>query len=288
MAEGDHRRVVARVGDQAEFRPREAQTEGGDRPLFRRNDACSDAAVTAAVHAKRRESLAADSRRARPRGFNSYRSERTDTRRLVLAGLAMASIIALALTQVVMAEARPATTATTSFGEGGSNRPVQTLTVTPEAMPPAPPETFRVEGSGVGRWILPVHGGLGDGCGPRPERPVPGVNPFHRAQDIVAPCGKTTRAAVPGTVIEAGWRGSDGNWVLIGHGSGIETGYAHATKIRVRVGQAVAAGQAIATVGSTGASTGCHLHFETHIHGSAVDLVPFMVERGVRLGLEPD
>ena len=73
---------------------------------------------------------------------------------------------------------------------------------------------------------------------------------------------------------------------MISHGNGLTTGYAHISNggIRVGNGQSVSAGQTIAAVGSTGASNGCHLHFEVRTNGTAIDPVPFMAQRGVSLG----
>ena len=136
-------------------------------------------------------------------------------------------------------------------------------------------------------WANPVAGGsISDGFGPRPNQPVAGVNPFHYATDIAAPCGSAIYAATGGVVEAAAPSGSYGNWVLIDHGAGVETGYAHIADgaTLVSVGDAVAAGQVIAGVGSTGASTGCHLHFEVRIDGTRVDAEPFMAQRGVVLG----
>jgi murein DD-endopeptidase MepM/ murein hydrolase activator NlpD len=132
-------------------------------------------------------------------------------------------------------------------------------------------------------WIAPVTGTLGDGFGPRPNMPVAGLSPFHRGQDIAAACGTPIRAASNGTVVQAAYMGSYGNWVLLDNGDGIESGYAHSTRLLVHPGQKVTAGQPIATVGSTGASSGCHLHFEVRIHGVAIDPVPFMVGRNAPL-----
>ncbi|KZE92744.1 Murein DD-endopeptidase MepM [Agromyces sp. NDB4Y10] len=135
-------------------------------------------------------------------------------------------------------------------------------------------------------WANPATGTISDVFGPRPVKPVPGVNEFHRGTDIAAQCGAGIYAATGGTVTSAGPNGTYGNWILIDHGAGISTGYAHIREggILVDPGQEVAAGELIAVVGSTGASTGCHLHFEVRIDGTAVDAVPFMAARGVKLG----
>lgn len=82
----------------------------------------------------------------------------------------------------------------------------------------------------------------------------------------------------------AGYLGSYGNWILIDHGNGVQTGYAHNSVLHVSVGQSVAAGEVISDVGSTGASSGCHLHFEVRVDGARIDPQPFMSARGVTLG----
>jgi murein DD-endopeptidase MepM/ murein hydrolase activator NlpD len=99
-------------------------------------------------------------------------------------------------------------------------------------------------------------------------------------------CGATIRAAHAGTVTYAGWSGSWGYYVAIDHGDGTGSGYAHiqAGGIGVRIGQEVSPGQPIAKVGTTGASTGCHLHFIVRVRGQVVDPVPFMRNQGITLG----
>jgi murein DD-endopeptidase MepM/ murein hydrolase activator NlpD len=137
-------------------------------------------------------------------------------------------------------------------------------------------------------WANPAVGRITDGYGPRPDRPLPGVGAFHYGTDVGAACGAGVYAATSGVVEAVGPLGTYGNWILIDHGNGIETGYAHVANggILVSVGEPVIAGQVIAGVGSTGASTGCHLHFEVRIDGTRVDARSFMAERGVSLGDE--
>jgi murein DD-endopeptidase MepM/ murein hydrolase activator NlpD len=137
-------------------------------------------------------------------------------------------------------------------------------------------------------WAHPAIGRITDIFGPRPERPVPGVNEFHHGTDIGAACNAGIYAATSGVVVAAGTLGTYGNWILIDHGDGIETGYAHLAEgeTLVGVGEPVIAGQVIGGVGSTGASTGCHLHFEVRIDGTRVDAQSFMAERGIELGAE--
>ena len=133
-------------------------------------------------------------------------------------------------------------------------------------------------------WALPVLGRLSSPFGSRPNKPVDGVGDFHNGTDIAAPCGQPVFAANGGKVVASGYQGSYGNWVLIDHGNGIETGYAHNSQLLVDVGQLVVAGEIIALVGSTGASSGCHVHFETRVDGERVNAVPFMSARRVTLG----
>ncbi|MEO6200750.1 MAG: M23 family metallopeptidase [Cryobacterium sp.] len=137
--------------------------------------------------------------------------------------------------------------------------------------------------SGQG-WALPVSGWISSRFGPRPSRPVAGVGAFHYGTDIAAGCGRGVYAATGGTVLYAGSLGSYGNWVLIDHGNGVQTGYAHNSRILVERGQYVAAGSMIAFVGTTGASSGCHLHFETRVDGARINPEEFMSKRGIRLG----
>ncbi|HET6825717.1 MAG TPA: M23 family metallopeptidase, partial [Amnibacterium sp.] len=138
---------------------------------------------------------------------------------------------------------------------------------------------------GSSGWALPAYGPITDGFGYRPDRPA-GANPFHRGTDIGAGCGSSIYAAHSGTVIYAGWLGTYGNFIEIDNGGGVSTGYAH---IRpggtfVHVGEQVSSGQNIASVGMTGAATGCHLHFEVRLNEVAVNAVPFMAARGITIG----
>ncbi len=101
--------------------------------------------------------------------------------------------------------------------------------------------------------------------------PVLGYRRFHAGMDFAASYGSTIRAADSGTVIFAGWYGGYGRAVIIDHGNGITTLYGHSSELYVADGQAVERGQAIAAVGSTGLSTGPHLHFEVRRNGTPVD-----------------
>ncbi len=93
----------------------------------------------------------------------------------------------------------------------------------------------------------------------------------HKGMDISAKSGTTIKAAATGTVKFAGYKGSLGNLVIIESEKGIETYYGHCSKIYVKKGQKVTAGNKIAAVGQTGAATGPHLHLEIHVNGKVIN-----------------
>ena len=134
-------------------------------------------------------------------------------------------------------------------------------------------------------WALPVSGWISSPFGPR-VRPCGICNAFHLGVDLATGTGTIIRAAHDGTVVYAGWNGTYGYFILIDHGSGVYTGYAHMEYggILVSIGQQVAAGQPIGRVGMTGDATGPHLHFEVRLNGVQINPYPFMLARGIRLG----
>lgn len=97
--------------------------------------------------------------------------------------------------------------------------------------------------------------------------PITGVNKYHSGVDIGASYGATVIAADSGTVITAGWVSGYGNCIVISHGNGVSTLYGHLSSIAVSSGQSVSQGQTIGYVGSTGNSTGPHLHWEVTVNG---------------------
>jgi murein DD-endopeptidase MepM/ murein hydrolase activator NlpD len=113
-------------------------------------------------------------------------------------------------------------------------------------------------------FIWPVNGAVVSGFGWRWGR-------MHEGVDIAASTGAPIWAAAAGTVIYAGWLGGYGNLVVIDHANGLATAYAHASGVLVGVGQQVAQGETVSLVGSTGNSSGPHLHFEVRVNGAAVD-----------------
>ena len=94
---------------------------------------------------------------------------------------------------------------------------------------------------------------------------------MHEGIDVGCAYGTSNRAAAAGTVIYSGWLGGYGNLVVVDHGNGLSTAYAHASSLLVGVGQSVAQGETVSLVGSTGNSSGPHLHFEVRVNGEAVD-----------------
>ncbi len=120
------------------------------------------------------------------------------------------------------------------------------------------------------RFIWPIQGRITSPFGPR--HLGMGTSNFHRGIDIAAPWGTPVHASRAGVIIYAGWSNEGyGNLVRIRSSDGDETWYGHFSKILVHVGQYVNQGQVIGREGSTGISTGPHVHFEVHIHGRAVD-----------------
>lgn len=99
---------------------------------------------------------------------------------------------------------------------------------------------------------------------------------FHTGVDFPAPTGTPVTAAAGGTVVYASWMNVGGNTVLIDHGNGLITLYCHLNGFNCGVGQEVAAGQVVAYLGSTGFSTGPHLHFEVRLHGTSVDPLGYL------------
>ncbi|MBM0741661.1 peptidoglycan DD-metalloendopeptidase family protein [Phormidium sp. CLA17] len=134
---------------------------------------------------------------------------------------------------------------------------------------------YNVAFRGTGQLILPCLGEITSSFGWR-MHPVLGYERFHSGMDIGVDYGTIIQAADRGTVIFAGWYGGYGNAVIIDHGGTITTLYAHASELYVVEGQNIQRGQAIAAVGSTGLSTGPHLHFEVRQEGEPTDPAAFL------------
>jgi murein DD-endopeptidase MepM/ murein hydrolase activator NlpD len=142
---------------------------------------------------------------------------------------------------------------------------------------PTVPTTHAVRPHRHGREVhgAPTHGRITSHFGHRSD-PFHGRRKFHSGIDIGAPAGTPIQAVRPGRVVFAGEAGTYGNLVVVEHADGLETRYAHARDVHVRVGQRVGRGESLGTVGSTGRSTGPHLHFEVRRGGRAVDPLPFL------------
>ncbi len=106
--------------------------------------------------------------------------------------------------------------------------------------------------------------------------PFTGLSTFHEGVDFMSPTGRPIRTAAAGVVVYSGRHPQYGNMVEIDHGNGLVTRYAHASNLEVAVGDVVVIGQKVGTIGSTGRSTGPHLHFEVRVGGAAVNPTKFL------------
>jgi murein DD-endopeptidase MepM/ murein hydrolase activator NlpD len=126
-----------------------------------------------------------------------------------------------------------------------------------------------------GELFWPTDGPIVSGFGYR-THPVYGTTRFHSGVDIDGACGQPIFAADDGQVLSAGYNGGYGNATIVDHGNGLSTLYAHQSSLHASSGQSVGRGQQIGLVGTTGLSTGCHLHFEVRVNGEPVDPVPYL------------
>lgn len=150
---------------------------------------------------------------------------------------------------------------------------------------PAPRAPERIEAAAgvAGRVIRPADGPV-SAQGGFGARLVPGCaacSTMHAGVDFAATGGSEARTVLDGDVIAAGASGGYGNMVLIRHATGLTTRYGHLDTIAVHVGQHVTAGTRIGLVGSTGISTGPHLHFEVITNGTPIDPVPWLHDHGI-------
>lgn len=128
---------------------------------------------------------------------------------------------------------------------------------------------------GTGKMIWPVQARISSQFGWR-MHPILRKRKFHSGIDLAAPSGTSVKAADTGKVIISGWNGGYGNFIAIDHGNGISTAYAHNSRLLVKEGDMVLKGQEIAKSGSTGLSTGPHLHFEVRKNGAPVDPLTYL------------
>ena len=122
---------------------------------------------------------------------------------------------------------------------------------------------------GMFKWPAPSYTRISDDYGSR-THPILGVQQFHNGVDMAAPGGSPILAAYDGKVVAAAYNASMGNYIMINHGDGLYTIYMHASALYVSTGETVTRGQKIAAVGTTGRSTGNHLHFSVRKDGAYV------------------
>jgi len=160
----------------------------------------------------------------------------------------------------------------------------QTLLIPAPHRMPAPGETVAerraapppsAEGLSALEW--PLHGAVQSGYGPRGRR-------HHDGIDIDGRRGDPIHAAAAGRVVFAGWKGDYGKMIVVDHGDGLSTLYAHADELRVRSGRQVRAGEIIGRVGRTGNAQGTHLHFEVHVDSRTVDPLGHLPVERARAG----
>jgi murein DD-endopeptidase MepM/ murein hydrolase activator NlpD len=129
--------------------------------------------------------------------------------------------------------------------------------------------------------LWPVLGRLMDGFGRRTD-PFSGEGAFHKGVDITAPTGTTVRDTADGVVVQAEMvSGGYGRLVIVDHGGGYQTYYAHLSKILVHAGQEVHRGEVIGLVGASGRTTAPHLHYEVHVGGAPINPYKYLVNSAV-------
>lgn len=136
--------------------------------------------------------------------------------------------------------------------------------ISPHGDPPPPPT------GADGTLVRPVGGPVTSPFGMR-VHPVTGVRTLHDGTDFGVPCGTPVHAAAGGVVVSSGVRGAYGLSVMVRHSPGLQTSYSHLSRVSVAVGARLEAGDVVGHVGSTGMSTGCHLHFMVVQDGRPVD-----------------
>jgi murein DD-endopeptidase MepM/ murein hydrolase activator NlpD len=123
--------------------------------------------------------------------------------------------------------------------------------------------------------MWPVEGTVHSAFGVRTD-PFSGEGAFHTGIDVAAPRGTPVMCTADGVIATQGWSGGYGNLLIVDHGNGLETYYAHLSQFLVVPGQEVRRGQVIALSGGTGRSTGPHVHYEVRVHGTPVNPYSFL------------
>ncbi|MFF3559933.1 transglycosylase family protein [Streptomyces sp. NPDC002574] len=152
-----------------------------------------------------------------------------------------------------------------------------------KAVPKQKPAAKAKPAAAATTFVAPVSGSLGT---PYHRAGAHWASGYHTGQDFLVPTGTSVKAVAAGTVVEAGWGGAYGYQVVIRHADGMYTQYGHLSSLTVRAGQSVSAGRQVGRSGSTGNTTGPHLHFEVRTgegYGTDVDPVAWMRRHGVRM-----
>ena len=170
------------------------------------------------------------------------------------------------------AKAKAASSASTTKNASTSSNASSSATAATSAVTSS---ATAVSGTGQLAWPIPGYTSITSYYGYR-IHPIYGVYKLHNGIDVGAPAGASFVAADDGTVILAEYYGGYGNCVVINHGNGMCTRYAHGTSILVKAGQKVTRGTPVLTVGSTGTSTGNHAHFEVSINGNTVNPLNYL------------
>lgn len=131
------------------------------------------------------------------------------------------------------------------------------------------------ESGGTGKFMWPCTGPITSYYGWR-THPIFGTTKYHSGMDIAVDTGTPIHAADSGTIVYSGWLGGYGNCVMIDHGSGLVSLYAHNSELNVNEGQYVTKGTVVAYAGSTGYSTGPHCHFEVRLHGELTEPLNYL------------
>ncbi|MEV0410744.1 LysM peptidoglycan-binding domain-containing M23 family metallopeptidase [Streptomyces sp. NPDC050448] len=176
-----------------------------------------------------------------------------------------------------------------TLGAKGEAAPAAESAPAPAAPAPAPAKKSAAQSAAgtvsAAGFVAPVAGGGGIST----QYKTPGAmwaSGYHTGVDFIASSGTTVRAVGAGTVVSAGWGGAYGNEVVIRHADGKYSQYGHLSQLSVSVGQSVTAGQTIGLSGSTGNSTGPHLHFEIRTgpsYGSDIDPLAYLRSKGVSI-----
>lgn len=130
--------------------------------------------------------------------------------------------------------------------------------------------------SGSGTFTHPCPGARVSSSFGRRSSPTAGASTYHQGVDLAIAAGSPVYAAAAGKVVSTGYNSVEGNNITVNHGGGLVTKYKHLSKIYVSSGQSVSRGQNIGAVGSTGVSTGPHLHFEVRVNGTAVNPLSYL------------